>query len=265
MTREDFLILKKWFSRHVAGYYTNEPGYDCIIRLKEQHTKRVCRNMKMLGRKLELTEQEILLAETMALLHDIGRFKQYEIYGTFNDLSSENHASLGLKLIAEHKILSGYTKDEKNFITQAIAFHNAVKLPEDEDKKALFYMRLLRDADKLDIWKIITDYYRSSEKQPKTALQIGLSDSPTCSTKVLEALQKQHIVRIEDLKTLCDFKLFHIGWVYDLNFVPSFQTVQRKGYIEQIEKTLPCQKEIINAVDKAREYVTSFLRASGKR
>lgn len=264
MTRKDLVRLQRWFSHHVAGYHTNEPGYDFVIRLKEQHTKRVCRIIKMLCRKLDLTEQEIILAETMALLHDIGRFKQYEIYGTFNDRSSQNHATIGLQLISEYNLLSAYTIDEKNLITKAIAFHNVGKLPEDEDGKTLFYMRLLRDADKLDILEIMTDYYRSRGKQAKAALQIGLPDDSTCSTKVLNALQEHRMAEFEDLETLCDLKLFHISWVYDLNFIPSFQTVQHKGYIDRIEKTLPFDQKIIDSVNDARNHVIALLRASGK-
>jgi len=64
---------------------------------------------------------------------------------------------------------------------------------------------------------------------------------------------------MQDLKTLNDFKLLQIGWVYDLNFVPSFQTVQNRKYIEKLEKTLPQSKEIKEAVQQARDHINSFL------
>ena len=64
---------------------------------------------------------------------------------------------------------------------------------------------------------------------------------------------------MQDLKTLNDFKLLQIGWVYDLNFVPSFQTVQNRKYIEKLEETLPQSKEIKEAVQQAHDYVNSFL------
>ena len=64
---------------------------------------------------------------------------------------------------------------------------------------------------------------------------------------------------MQDLKTFNDFKLLQIGWVYDLNFVPSFQTVQNRKYIEKLEETLPQSKEIKEAVQQAHDYVNSFL------
>ena len=83
MTRKDLEYFKNWFSDYVAPYYTGDGAYDRPVRLKQEHTMRVCREIEMLGRRLNLDPQEMLLAETMALFHDIGRFQQYAIYGTF--------------------------------------------------------------------------------------------------------------------------------------------------------------------------------------
>lgn len=258
MNRKDLICLKKWFTDYVAGYYTDDPDYNRAVKLKEEHSIRVCRDIIMLGRSLRLSEQEMILAETMALFHDIGRFKQHAVYGTFNDMISENHAKLGLRQIAAHRILSVCTKYEKRLITRSIAFHNAAVLPENEDEKTLFYMRLLRDADKLDIWKVVTDYYAEREKQQNSILELGLPDDPVCSQNVIKALYENRIVRFCDLKTLNDFKLLQISWVFDLNFAPSFQAVQSREYLERIEITLPRSKEIAEAVKHAYNYVNSF-------
>ena len=259
MNREDLKNLKTWFSDYVERFYTDEPEDSCPIRIKEKHTKRVCENIIMLGKALGLSDGEMILAETMGLFHDIGRFKQYSVYGTFNDMESENHGELGLKEMATHNVLAVCTREEKRWITKAIAYHNAASIPEDEDEKTLFYIRLLRDADKLDIWKVLTDYYKGRDKQPNPVLEIGLPDNPWCSPQILSALRRGRLARIQDLRTLNDFKLLQISWVYDLNFVPSFQAVKTCGYIEQIEAALPYSKEITEAVSHAHDYVDRHL------
>ena len=261
MKKSELIHLKNWFADYVSGYYTADSEYNRAISLKEEHTKRVCDNIVMLGKSLGLSEQEMLLAETMALLHDIGRFKQYAIYGTFNDMDSENHARLGLQQIGIHKILNVFSKYEKRLIAKAVAYHNVAVLPNVEDKKILFFMRLLRDADKLDIWKVVIDYYHEREKNPNSTIELGLPDEHTCSPKILQALMEHRLARIEDLKTLNDFKLLQIGWVFDLNFVPSFQTLQNRKYIEQIALTLPQSKEVKEAVKQAQDHV---IRCSEK-
>jgi hypothetical protein len=229
------------------------------MRLKEKHTERVCENIIMLGNALGLPDPEMILAETMGLFHDIGRFKQYAVYGTFNDLISENHAKLGLREMAKHNVLAACTTDEKRWIAKAVAYHNAASLPENEDEKTLFYIRLLRDADKLDIWKVVINHYREPDKRPNSILEIGLPDDPLYSPQILAAIREGRLVLMQDLKTLNDFKLLQISWVFDLNFAPSFQAVKTRGYIEQIEATLPISKEITAAVSHARDYVNRHL------
>jgi hypothetical protein len=259
MNREDLKNLKTWFSDYVERFYTDNPKDRCPIRIKEKHTERVCENIIMLGKALGLSDREMILAETMGLFHDIGRFKQYAVYGTFNDMESENHAQLGLREMAKHNVLTVCTREEKRYITKAIAYHNAASMPEDEDEKTLFYIRLLRDADKLDIWKVLTDYYKERDKQPNSVLEIGLPDNPACSPQILTSIRRGRLARIQDLRTLNDFKLLQISWVYDLNFVPSFRMVKACEYIEQIEAALPYSKEITETVLHAHDYVNRHL------
>ena len=261
MKKSELIHLKNWFADYVSGYYTADSEYNRAIRLKEEHTKRVCDNIVMLGKSLGLSEREMLLAETTALLHDIGRFKQYAIYGTFNDMDSKNHARLGLQQIGIHKILRIFSKYEKRIIAKAVAYHNAAVLPKTEDENTLFFIRLLRDADKLDIWKVFIDYYNEREKNPNSTIELVLPDEPTCSPRVLRALKECKSVRINDLKTLNDFKLLMIGWAFDLNFVPSFQALQSHKYLEQLALTLPQSKEVKEAVNQAHDHV---IKCSGK-
>ena len=129
MNRKDLEQLKKWFVDYVAGFYTDNSTDNSTIRLKEKHTERVCENIILLGKSLALSDEEMVLTETMALFHDVGRFKQYAIYGTFKDVDSENHALLGIRELVAYNVLDICTKDERKWITKAIANHNAVTIP----------------------------------------------------------------------------------------------------------------------------------------
>ena len=259
MNETNLNYLKKWFSDYVAGFYTDDPVNNSTIRLKEKHTEQVCRNMVFLGNALGLSDPDMILAEIMGLFHDLGRFKQYAVYGTFRDMDSENHAMLGLREMAAHKVLSGCNRNEKRWIAKAVAFHNTMTIPEDQDERTLFFIRLLRDADKLDIWRVFIDYYKVRDKQVNAVVEIGLPDDPDFSPRVIAALDNGCFARIQDLKTLNDFKLLQISWVFDLNFAPSFQAVKELEYIEKIEATLPHSKEITAAVKNAHDYVERCL------
>ncbi len=259
MNQENFDRLKIWFDEYVSGYYTDNSEYNYPLRLKKNHTKRVCENIIMIGKAMELSDYDLMLAETMALFHDIGRFEQYARYGTFSDIASENHAKLSLRQMATHEVLSENTGDEKRLITKAIAYHNVASLPDVKDEKELFYMRLLRDADKLDIWKVVIDYYHERDNFQSSAIELNLPDEPIWSRRILEAVINKKIAHMEDLKTLNDFKLLQISWVFDLNFASSFKAVENRKYLFQIEATLPQSPDIVDAVAIAHSYVKSHL------
>jgi len=255
MNKNDLKYLKTWFADYVAAFYTNDHDYNLALTVKEEHTMRVCENTVMIGSKLGMSKHDLIIAETTALLHDLGRFKQYKEYGTFSDIKSENHARLGLREMAAHKLLSVCSKAEKKLIIKAVNYHNALHLPSDEDERTLHFIRLIRDADKLDIWKVFLKYFSDKNNYQNNTIILDLPDTPEYSNKFIKALGSQRIAPMEDMKTLNDFKLLQIGWIYDLNFAPSFQVVQNRNVIEKIEAVLPQSKEIAEAVRHAKDYV----------
>ncbi len=248
MNADSLAQLKDWFTRYVSGYYTGEYEHDRNIRLKEDHTHRVCRNIVLLCRSLNLSPEDIRLAEAISLFHDIGRFEQYRRYHTFNDMKSENHAHLGLQILAKNRIFSRGNVPERRTLIQAIAYHNAATLREKTSERALLFMKLIRDADKLDIWKVVIDYYNERLVNPNKTIELDLPDNSDCSPAALDALRQGTFARIQDMKTLNDFKLLQISWAFDLNFKKSFQILSERQYIEQIAGTLPDYPEVTDAI-----------------
>ena len=161
MNRDQIRHFQSWFDDYISNFYSKgqDQEKDWAIRLKEEHSQRVRQEIILIGQRLNLPEQDILIAEVLGLFHDIGRFYQYQRYGTFRDDLSENHAELGVKILVDTNILNDLLKEEKDIIKNGILYHNLRKLPEDEDPRFLFFFKLLRDADKLDIWRIIINYY----------------------------------------------------------------------------------------------------------
>jgi len=256
MDKEDLTAFEEWFVGYVRSYYTGDEVHDMPIRLKEDHTERVRREIVSLGRTLDLSPHEMLLAETSALFHDLGRFKQYAVYGTFKDAQSEDHAALGLRELSRHHVLSKCSKKERAVICKAIGLHNRRTLPEEGDVTALFFARLLRDADKLDIWRVFVDYYAGRFGAANETIVWGLPDEALCSPEILAALEREEMANTKDMVTLCDYKLLQISWVFDLNFTAACREVENRKYVDTIAATLPKKKEIEAAVHKVRLYLT---------
>ncbi len=244
---EDARQIEDWFDGYVQSFKTGDDDRQQNIILKEEHTRRVCNEIATIGRQLGLVESELLLADVIARLHDIGRFAQYARYGTFVDRDSENHAELGLTILNQHGILRRFEEPVRDLIVRAIRYHNRAVLPSEESADDLFFARLLRDADKLDIWRVVIEYYHRKNGDRNHVLELGLPDTPGVSEAVCHDLQERRIVDIIHVKNLNDFKLLQLGWIFDINFAPTFRCIRGRRYLEMIRAVLP-ESEQIDAV-----------------
>jgi hypothetical protein len=189
--------------------------------LKIEHTARVCDNICHLGRCIDLTDGQMRMAEVIGLFHDIGRFEQYRRYRTFNDRQSANHATMGIDVINKNAVLDMLPADEKTIIIDAIRFHNAPALPKKKSAACKVFMRSIRDADKLDIWKVFADYFRHCQ-HPDPAIVQHLPDLPQWEERIVKAITEKRMARFKDMKSLNDFRLLQLSWVFDLHFPETF-------------------------------------------
>jgi hypothetical protein len=255
MDQNELRHLKSWFSGYCASFSLPDAEDQRNLKLKEDHTRKVCENMQQITRDLSLGGGETALAETIALFHDVGRFPQYQEYRTFRDSISVNHAALGTKVLLENKVLKNIPRREQKIVIDAVTLHNVFVLPEGLDEDTLLYARLIRDSDKLDIWRVFTEYYELPEDKRWTAAGLGLPDTPDYSPDILPHLHKKEMFLLSKLKTLNDFKLLQIVWIFDLNFTISFRMLAERDYLNKIAAALPATDEIKKAVDVVREFV----------
>jgi len=248
--------LRAWFEEYVSRFASDDPQVRKNMDLKAVHTRRVCEAIVDIGKSLKLSREDLCIAEACALLHDIGRFEQFRRYGTFSDQKSEDHAALGAKIIQENGVLCGFEPVAADIIIRVVRYHNRALLPVDEEARCLFFLKLLRDADKVDIWRVVVDYYHNAGKNRNQTIELDLPDIDRVSDPVCVSLLKGKTVQMADLKTLNDFKLLQIGWVYDINFPRTFQMVRQKGYLEKIRAALPrtCARAT-EIYERARAYL----------
>lgn len=250
--------LKDWFTAYVRSFQHADPEIQQNIVLKEDHTHRVCEAIVDIGTRLGLKDDALRLAETIALLHDIGRFEQFTRYRTFMDRKSENHAELGIKIIEREDVLASFVPAVQHIVRQSVRYHNRPSLPLNESQSCLFYARLIRDADKLDIWKVVTDYYHRKDKTKNGAIELELPDSPGFSDEVIRSLTKMRAVNINDVNNVNDFKLLQVSWVFDLNFRPTMDFLMERRYLELIRQVLPESEKINSIFQVIFEYESSF-------
>lgn len=262
MDNESVAQYRSWFSRFVQEHAARNEQDQRNILLKKAHTDGVCANALLIAAGLGLDADATALAEAIALFHDVGRFPQYARYRTFEDSRSVNHAVLGAKVLLERNVLRDLPKRERSLIVRAVALHNVFILPPRLDDEVRLHAEIVRDADKLDIWRVFIEL---SDREPAawpSATSLGLPDTPVCSPTVLAALEQRQMVRLTSLRTLNDFRLLQLAWFYDLNFAPSLRLVLERSVIERLTASLPRTADISRIVSNLRNYVNERLNAA---
>lgn len=255
MTKADLEFFKQWFSDFCRSFYTDDADDQKNISLKERHTFRVCEVMLQMAEGLSLGDNETLLAEAVALFHDVGRFPQYAKYRTFRDGVSVNHGLLGAETLVKNNVLRSLSDNERDLIIESVRFHNAFSVPKKEREDINMFIKLIRDADKLDIWRVFLDYFKGPAEDRASAITLGLKDTPEYSQEVLGHIFRKEIAPHSEVKTVNDFRLLQLSWVFDVNFRPSFRILSERNCIADLASYLPQTDDIRRAVTLVKEFV----------
>lgn len=247
---------KLWFENYIDHFRNKYSELIENIEIKADHSRKVRKEIVGIAQSLNLNNEEVMLAEIIGLFHDIGRFRQFAKYQTFSDSKSQNHAELGVEVLKENNILNDLSTENQEIIYNSILNHSRAEIIPDKNERIVFFSKLIRDADKLDIWRLITEYYMVKEQKENKALELELPDNDEISDEVLESILNKKVVLKESMKTLNDFKLLQIGWIFDLNFDYSIKHLHEKKYLDKILGTLPDTKE----VNQIKEIVNEYFR-----
>ena len=149
-------------------------------------------------------------------------------------------------------------------IPRTVSYHNRMDLPRDEIERCLFFTKLLSDADKLDIWRVVIDYCHRNGGEKNSALELDLPDTPGISDGVYQDMMAGGMVKIDHLENLNDFKLLLMGWIYDINFGPTYEAIHERQYLESIRDVIPRSEKIEEIYAQVRSRLDEKLEeASG--
>lgn len=244
-----------------AGYTRNYDSSDPHIALKILHTHKVTQIMDKLC-ELENTPEDLAyLCFLAALCHDLGRFEQARIYHTFIDADSIDHAELSAKLLKEGPFLDHISPEDKKAVITAVRNHSRFAIEEGLDDKTLYLSRILRDADKLDIFRV----FATEDLEVSCNGSLEQASRETISDPVYEAVMNHHAVLKSDRKTSLDIWTTFLGFFFDFNFDSSFAIAKEQGYYLQpfqcIEFQNPQTKQrvqdMLEEVDRIIEFHTS--------
>lgn len=249
MTETDIRPLRRWFKQYVQSFYSSDADIQAHVRLKEEHTARVCARMAELSTALRLDGEQRTLAESVALFHDVGRFQQYTQYRTFNDFRSEDHACLGVRILRQTGVLSNLPQPQQELVQKAVRYHNGRDVPADS-VEAVNLARMIRDVDKIDILAMIT----SEDELFRILPSPEFGGMAQVSPGTVEFILQGKVARFEHIRTAADQMLFRMSWLLDMNFAWTFQMVREMGYLEKMAAQLPQTDSVRRVVEYLAEY-----------
>ena len=255
---------RKQIESRFLGYISDYDPEDPKIRLKTDHSFRVAG----LSERIAATEAAGLSGQAAAadtdmygqaaavdtdlawltgLLHDIGRFEQIRRYGTFVDARSVDHAALGADLLFQEGLLDRIagpelasaseqtagpepTAQEREIMEISIRNHNRYRIEEDLPEQTAGHCHILRDADKIDIFRVLCDtpveeIYDVTSDELRTA---------EVTEEVKECFRRRTAVPRPVKKTPVDNIVGHICLFFELIHPVSRRIALEQGYLGRL-------------------------------
>jgi len=244
-----------WFSGYVRMYLDSPPSVRENIVMKLQHSVAVAREMESLARSLAMNEASVNLARIIGLLHDVGRFEQFVQFNTFNDKLSVDHGRLGAQIIETHGALEHVQEDIRRLVCWVIKAHNRAAMPAAPDETYYRFGAMLRDADKLDIFRIMLTRSKMEIDAASSRDPLLFSRSNGISPAVAKAVQDHRMVEIDHVRHWHDMLMLRMSWVFDINFNPTFKQLLRRGYLESLCHLLPSTEQVGSLYALIRQHV----------
>ena len=213
------------FDNYVKSYNPE----NAKIKLKINHIKRVANIAKDLAIKLNLSQEDIKLAELIGLLHDIGRFEQLRRFNTFFDHLSIDHAQFGADLLFKEGLMEKFDDSHENdeLIEKAVRYHSLYRIPEGLTDREIMFCQIVRDADKVDIYRA---NYETGVHIVYQVTEEELRNSEITSA-VYEVFCEERAIPRNIRKTVADNLVGHVALSFELVYPKSRELAAEQGYL----------------------------------
>lgn len=242
------------FEEYFQSLITDSPDNQLRVEDIRTHSLRVAANSSLIARELLSTEEDKYIAEIIALFHDYGKAVLI-VQGTESPINIQhNHAALSAKLVQQMDFFSKLTADIQITVLKSIEGHNKLKLPKLDNEQQTLFARLLRDADKLDIFESSYRFFKEKNGlQP--LMTLDLINQVEVSDKIIKSVLAGKTAAVEDMKTMNDYRLLLLSMAFDLNYKYTFRILSEKQFIQKIYETLPKRDQIIDAYRAIKLFV----------
>lgn len=237
----DIEYYKNYFKEYALKYINmcDKKEDRTLVEYKLAHTYRVRDNIVKIANSCNLSNHDKNIAELIGLFHDIGRFKQYVEYKSYNDNSTVNHAIYSANIIKDENVIKDNISDEDfDVIYKAIYYHNVYKVEKIEENltpRQIYFLNMIRDADRLDI------YYGMARLVPK------MNEAERCiwynerenvgdiSDLIYEQILNNISPSMKECKSVTESQFARMSWIFeDMSFREALNIIVNEKYFENI-------------------------------
>ncbi len=243
----DYEKVLKEFKKYLEKFDSK----DEMIAMKISHSYHVANLANILSKRLELTEEEKNVAKTLGLLHDIGRFVQYEKEKFYSDVKTKiDHGALAVDYLFKEKHIKDFEIPEKYYwlIEKSIFNHNKLEIENGLSEKEDFFAKFLRDIDKIDIFR-----------QQGTSVENWVFKEPI-SKEVTKSFYEHHLVHMTDVANNTDYTVSQIAYLYDIYFKESYELLEETDNLELFLSTIDVEKGMEQEFEKIKKEARTYLK-----
>lgn len=217
------------------------------IKLKLDHSIRVQHLSNKIATSLKWKAKEISLAQKIGLLHDIGRFYEYEKYHNYH-FKNFDHGEYGANILLKDSLykIFGIKDEELDILINAIRYHDKYEIS--KEYKNNKQCKLIRDTDKVDILRIL------SEKSYNI-------DSYEISKEVKKEFFKRNMIHKKYIKSLKGIEniVLLFALVYDINFNESLKIISENEYLEKIYNKVNNKEVLKDYYEEIKRFIEKRL------
>ena len=225
-------------------YFTNyvQKNYDMnnpLISKKYYHSLRVAKLMILLAKKLNLSNEDILLAFKIGLCHDLGRFKEVIRNGQFNNQTFD-HGAYSNKILYNDEFIKYMDIKEHLLFRKAIYCHNKIDLNDNLTKREELFANMLRDMDKIDILGL-------------RATGGTLNFNNEATLVIFNNYMNNQKIDLNDINNQTDSAILYLSFIKDLIFNASYDMAVENGYLDNL-------LSIINVSNDKKELFDTIVK-----
>lgn len=262
MNKTDFSNIHAWFMDFTGKYRNKDGSMHLVLKLKFDHSLRVAADCRDIASELGWPAHEVVTAEAIGLLHDISRFPQFAKYKTFLDHKSFDHGERGYLIISDSDVLSFLNSVEQAEILNSVRYHNKRTIDHVTNVDDMKFLKLIRDADKLDILQIVYETIKNNRHKDYPEILSHVDPNGPATPELIAEIRKHGYGSYENVRSMTDMNLMRMTWVYNINYLPALHRLSARGLLDQLDETMIKDPDVEDLIKKARSFVTEKLRTA---